>query len=90
MTDRNLPAPLAPRLLCCKAAAAYCGMSAGSFTTYVAPHVAPLEFGRRRLWDLRMLDAWLDRRSRLDYDGPSLRELLQQRPQLSTVPRARR
>lgn len=49
-----------PRLLSREQAAAYCGMSPPSFNEHVK--VKPLSFGRRRLYDRRDLDAWIDSR----------------------------
>lgn len=60
-----LPAGLAPRLLSRNAAAAYCGVTAETFETHVRVHVAPIEIGARRLWDIKALDRWLDERSGL-------------------------
>lgn len=65
MTERRLPAGLTPRLLCREDAATYCGISPTHFDEHVAPSVPPLIMGRRSLWDIKMLDRWLDRRSGL-------------------------
>lgn len=59
MTDRaQLSAGSSPRLLDRRAAAAYCGVSPGSFETHVP--VPAIRVGRRRLWDIRALDRWID------------------------------
>jgi len=47
------------------AAAAYCGITVQTFEHHIRPHVAPIEIGARRLWDVRALDRWLDVRSGL-------------------------
>jgi hypothetical protein len=66
MTDRGrLPIGLTPRLLCRDAAAAYLGISANHFEEHVADAVPAIEIGRRKLWDIRALDRWLDERSGL-------------------------
>jgi hypothetical protein len=62
---RSLPAGMMPRLLSRDAAAAYCGITAETFEQHVRPHVAPIEIGARRLWDVRALDHWLDVQSGL-------------------------
>ncbi len=64
MADRHvLPAGMTPRLLSRDNAAAYLGIVAETFEEHVRPHVKPVEIGSRRLWDVRALDRWLDRRS---------------------------
>lgn len=60
---RELPAGMTPRLLCREAAAAYLGISANHFEDHVAAAVPPVEIGKRKLWDVRALDRWLDRQS---------------------------
>lgn len=62
-----LPPGMTPRLLSREAAAAYCGVTATTFEEHVRPHVAPLEIGARRLWDVRALDRWLDEQSGLSH-----------------------
>jgi hypothetical protein len=62
---RTLPIGMTPRLLSREAAAAYCGVIAETFETHVRPHIAPIEIGARRLWDVKALDRWLDERSGL-------------------------
>lgn len=62
---RSLPVGMTPRLLSREAAAAYCGIVAETFEEHIRPHVPPVEIGARRLWDVRALDRWLDRRSGL-------------------------
>ena len=62
MSDRPrfLPAGITPRLLTREAAAEYCGVSANHFDAHVAKQVPAVEIGRRRLWDIKALDRWLD------------------------------
>ena len=55
-----LPAGITPRLLAKEAAAEYCGVSAPHFEAHVARQVPAVEIGRRRLWDIKALDRWLD------------------------------
>jgi hypothetical protein len=57
-----------PRLLHRGQAAAYCGVSAGHFDDHIATAVPPISIGRRKLWDVRALDRYLDRLSGLDPD----------------------
>jgi hypothetical protein len=57
---RPLPAGLTPRLLSRDEAATYLGVSAPHFDAHVAQHVRPVEIGKRRLWDIKALDRWLD------------------------------
>jgi len=59
----RLPDGMTPRLLSRDAAAAYLGISAEHFTAHIVASVAPVEIGRRILWDVRALDRWLDERS---------------------------
>jgi predicted DNA-binding transcriptional regulator AlpA len=56
-----------PRLVDVDVAAAYVGLSAGAFQAAVAAgrYPQPLSDGRRKLWDLRAIDAAIDRRSGL-------------------------
>jgi hypothetical protein len=61
----SLPTGITPRLVSVEAAAAYCGVTAPTFELHVRPHVAPIEIGTRRLWDLKALDQWLDLQSGL-------------------------
>ena len=60
----ELPPGLSPRLLARDEAGAYCGMSPNHFDKHCP--IAALEFGARRLWDVRALDRWVDRLSGLD------------------------
>lgn len=61
---RPLPAGLMPRLLSREAAAAYCGVGPELFEQSVT--VPPIRcFGKRKLWDIKALDHWLDRQSGL-------------------------
>jgi hypothetical protein len=58
----RLPRGLTPRLLSRDAAAAYCGLSADTFEAVIL--VQPISLSaRRRLWDIRALDRWLDQQS---------------------------
>ena len=56
---------MTPRLLGEDAAAAYCGVSAAHFREHVSDVVPPIHIGRRKLWDVRALDRWLDLKSGL-------------------------
>lgn len=69
-----LPPGLTPRLLGREAAAAYCGMSAGHFDAHCP--VKPHEYGKRKLWDVRALDRWIDQGSGLDQPYTSNEEWL--------------
>lgn len=62
--DRRKPAP---RLLSAVQAAAYCGVSVATFEqwTPVQP-LRPAPAPKRKLWDIKALDAWLDRESGLE------------------------
>ena len=62
--DRRKPAP---RLLNVQQAAAYCGVSASVFEAWTSVEpLRPEPGGKRKLWDIRALDAWLDQLSNLD------------------------
>lgn len=52
---------MTPRLVNREKAAAYCGVSANTFAAHVEPHLAAVEIGTRRLFDVRAIDAWIDR-----------------------------
>jgi hypothetical protein len=54
---------MAPRLLGKYAAAKYCGVSPGVLETHVP--VRPMRLGHQKRWDVKALDAWLDRESGL-------------------------
>lgn len=56
---------LTPRLLSRDLAAEYCGVAAPTFDEHIGKAVPPVEIGRRRLWDIKALDRWLDERSGL-------------------------
>ena len=71
---RSLPDGLTPRLLSLDAAAAYCGVMPATFETHVRPHVPPVEIGARRLWDVKVLDRWLDERSGLAHAARPIEE----------------
>lgn len=60
-----LPIGMTPRLLSRDAAAAYCGVTGQHFEDTVGKEVPPITLGRRRLWDVKALDRWLDVRSGL-------------------------
>ena len=66
-TAQLLELGMRPRLLDCALAAAYLGLSAPAFLKAVADghYPQPLGHGTRRQWDVRALDAALDRRSGL-------------------------
>lgn len=76
MSERpRLPVGMTPRLLSRDAAAAYCGMSPDSFE--MAVPVRPVNLNvRRRLWDVKALDRWLDHQSGLVEALPSPDEWL--------------
>ena len=63
-----------PRLLALELAARYVGLSPAAFRKAVSEgrYPAPIADGRRRQWDIKALDAALDRRSGL---APSLSEI---------------
>jgi len=56
---------ITPRLLSRGDAASYCGVSATHFVQHVASKVPPIQLGRRKLWDIRSLNQWLDQQSGL-------------------------
>lgn len=60
---RCLPPGLTPRLLSREAAAAYCGISPTTFDETIGEAVAPVELRRRKLWDIKAIDRWIDGRS---------------------------
>jgi hypothetical protein len=70
MNDRVLPPGLTPRLLSRADAAVYCGMSPNHFEQHVGSMVPPVRIGKRNLWDIKVLDRWLDQQSGL---GDALR-----------------
>jgi hypothetical protein len=74
MSERRLPCGMTPRLLSRDGAPAYCGMSPNHFEEHVAKAVRPLQFGKRRLWDVRALDHWLDQQSGLAHASRSIDE----------------
>jgi|KBSSwiStaDraftv2_1062776.scaffolds.fasta_scaffold3616079_2 hypothetical protein len=47
------------RLLNVEDAAAYCGVSPALFERHV--RVLPIKLGRRKVWDVRAIDLWIDR-----------------------------
>lgn len=59
-----------PRGLCLEEAAAYVGVSPNTFAEEVKNRrlPEPLRLGRRRIWDKKALDAWLDGLSKLTND----------------------
>jgi hypothetical protein len=59
------------RMLGIDEAAIYCGLSPNSFTKHIK--VDPIRIGRRRLWDRKSLDVWLDRMSRITL--PQIKEV---------------
>lgn len=62
---------LRPRLVDAHIAAAYVGLSVGAFLAAVdaGRYPKPLADGRRKLWDLKAIDAAIDRRSGLLSDS---------------------
>jgi len=63
MTERAhlLPPNLPPRLLSRDQAAEYCGgISTGLFDETIGSEVPPIELHKRKLWDVRALDRYLD------------------------------
>jgi hypothetical protein len=54
------------RLLSRRDAASYCGVSSVQFGVHVAPYVHPIAVGKKRVWDVRALDKWIDERSGLE------------------------
>ncbi len=60
---------LAPRLLTREQAAAYCGVSVQTFTSWVRGGIVPGPLPGTRRWDKRAIDATLDLVSRI---GPNL------------------
>lgn len=58
MTLRRARPPIEPRLLSPEQAATYCGVSVGMFRERIP--VLPIAFGRRRLYDRRDLDQFID------------------------------
>lgn len=66
-----------PRGLSREQAAAYVGLSVNTFEALVQKEVkagrliAPLQFGRRTIYDRRAIDRWLDRRGGLASDTTS-------------------
>lgn len=65
---RNLVTPPVPRLVGQAVAAAYLGISERMFETYWRKYEMPypIRLGRRLLWDLKILDEWVDVLSDLD------------------------
>jgi hypothetical protein len=78
MPERKLPAGMTPRLLTREAAATYCGISPNHFNVHLADAVPPISIGRRKLWDVKALDRWLDAQSGLSHpvDSRSMEERL--------------
>jgi predicted DNA-binding transcriptional regulator AlpA len=62
-TNSLVNSGLTPRLLNREQAASYLGISASAFDKQVADRVVPgpKSFGSRRVWDIRQLDAAIDR-----------------------------
>jgi hypothetical protein len=50
------------RLLNRQQAAEYCGVCVNTFIAHVTPEVRTITIGAKRLWDVRELDRWIDRR----------------------------
>lgn len=62
MAKERAPA-IFPRLVSIANAAAYCGISAKTFSSQIRPFVPPICIGGRRLWDIQQLDAYIDQLS---------------------------
>lgn len=58
-----------PRLLTTQLAAEYCGVSADLFERHFGAIIEPVRIGRRKMWDRRAIDRWLDERSGLAERG---------------------
>jgi hypothetical protein len=56
---------LTPRLLGAETAAEYCGVSVPHFLETVGKAVQPVHLRKRRLWDVRAIDRFLDVQSGL-------------------------
>ena len=54
---------LAPRLLNRDAAAAYCGVSITHFFAHIVTRVPPILIGRKRVWDVKAIDRWIDQQT---------------------------
>jgi hypothetical protein len=65
-----------PRLLTKNEAAAYCGLTVRQFSRYVSKHVTARRFGQAKLWDVRALDAWLDKLYGADSDDGDILKTL--------------
>lgn len=52
-------------------AAAYCGISPNHFDEHVGKVVEPIPLGKRKLWDIRALDRFIDSISKVASDGSS-------------------
>jgi predicted DNA-binding transcriptional regulator AlpA len=61
--------PINPRLLNKKEAAAYCGVSTGTFGKWVKAGIMPSQVSITRMWDRRAIDAALDALSNLTNVG---------------------
>jgi hypothetical protein len=75
---RTLPSNLPPRLLSREQAAEYCGgISTPHFIETIGQEVPPIEIGKRKFWDVRALDHYLDIQSGLiETPLPSVADLL--------------
>jgi hypothetical protein len=58
MSTQHLPTSIPPRLLTTEQAAEYCNVSSNTFEEHVG--VNPVRLGKRKLWDRKALDEWLD------------------------------
>lgn len=65
--DRSEEPIIAPRLLAGIHAAQYCGIGLTLFLR-VCP-LKPIKLGDRKLWDVRALDAWIDKLSSTQNNG---------------------
>jgi hypothetical protein len=68
MSEPRLPAGLTPRLLSVDQAAAYLGISANHFERHVAATIAAVSIGSRRLYDVKVLDRFVDGRAVMEED----------------------
>lgn len=74
MSERRQPlTPPIPRLFSQALAASYLGVSERTFEKWwrVGTMPAPHRFGRRLLWDRKLLDEWADALSRIGASEPN-------------------
>jgi hypothetical protein len=68
--ERKSPQGL-PRLLDLRTAAWYCGISPNQFVVHIGPRVKSTSVGRRKLWDIKVLDKHIDSLSGIASDEQS-------------------